>query len=203
DGAARGLVAATGLHAHVAVLDDVQATDAVLAADLVQVAQHFGRAHVLAVDGYDIALAVGQLDVGRGVRRGFRGLGPAPHVLFVLGPGVFQHAAFIGDVQQVGVHGVRRLLLAVALDRDGVFLGVVHQLLAREQIPRAPGGEDFPARLERIGAQLETHLVVTLAGGTVGNGVGAGLVGDLDQALGNQRTGDGGTQQVFAFVDGV
>src|SRR5690606_26643409 len=67
----------------------------------------------------------------------------------------------------------------------------------------APGGDDFHARLERIGAQLETHLVVTLAGGTVGNGVGAGLVGDLDQALGNQRTGDGGTQQVFAFVDGV
>ncbi len=35
------------------------------------------------------------------------------------------------------------------------------------------------------------------------DGVGAGLVGDLDQALGDQRTGDGSAQQVLAFVDGV
>src|SRR5690606_12705371 len=203
DGAAGGFVAAAGLHAHVAVLHDIQATDAVLAANLVQVSQHFGRAHLLAINGDDVALAVGQLDVGWSVRRGFRRLGPAPHVLFVLGPGVFQHATFIGDMQQVGIHGVRRFLLAVALDRDLVLGGIVHQLLARQQVPFAPGSDDFDARLERIGAQFETHLVVTLAGGAVGNGVSAGFVGDFDQTLGDQRTGNRSAQQVFAFVDGV
>ena len=35
------------------------------------------------------------------------------------------------------------------------------------------------------------------------DGIGAGLVGDLDQALGDQRTRNRSTQQVFAFVDGI
>ncbi|MNQ88364.1 hypothetical protein D3C85_1036220 [compost metagenome] len=203
DGAAGGLVAAAGLHADIAVLDDVEAADAVDAADAVQLGEHLGRSHVFTVDGDDVAVAVGQLDVGGDIRRFFRGSGPLPHVFFVLGPGVFQHAALIGDVQQVGVHGVRGLLLAVTLDRDAVLLGIVHQLLAGQQVPLAPGSDDLHARFERIGAQFETHLVVALAGGAMGDGVGAGLVGDLDQALGDQRTGDGGTQQVLAFVDGV
>src|SRR5690606_11951632 len=203
DGAAGRFVAAAGLHAHVAVFHDVQATDAIFAANAVQLGQDGGRAQLLAVNGDDVTVAVGQLDVGRGVRRGFWGLGPAPHVFFVLGPGVFQHAAFIGDVQQVGIHGIRRFLLAVALDRNLVLGSVIHQLLAGQQVPLAPRSDNLDARLERVGTQLETHLVVALAGRAVGNGVGAGFVGDLDQALGDQRTGNGGAQQVFAFVDGV
>jgi hypothetical protein len=35
------------------------------------------------------------------------------------------------------------------------------------------------------------------------NGIGTGFIDDLDQALGDQRTGDGGAQQVLAFVDGI
>jgi len=107
-------------------------------------------------------------------------------------------------MQQVGVHGIGRLLAGLGeIHRDLVLGSVVHQLLAREQVPLAPGGDDLDARLERIGAQLEAHLVVALAGGAVRDGVGAGLVGDFDQALGDQRTGDGSTQQVLTFVDGV
>jgi hypothetical protein len=37
----------------------------------------------------------------------------------------------------------------------------------------------------------------------VRNGIGAGLAGDLDQPLGDQRAGDGGAEQVDAFVDGI
>ena len=130
DGAARGLVAAARLHADVAVLDYVQAPDAVLATNLVQIGQHFGRGHVLAIDGNDVALAVSQLDVGRRIRRRLRRTGPTPHVLFVLGPGIFQHTALVGDMQQVGVHRIGRLFLAVAFDRDVMVRGVIHQLLA-------------------------------------------------------------------------
>ncbi len=91
----------------------------------------------------------------------------------------------------------------MTLDRDFVLGRVVHQLLAREQVPFAPRSDDLYARLERIGAELETNLVVALAGRAVGNGIGTGLVGDLDQTLGDQRTGNGGTEQVLTFVNGI
>ena len=51
--------------------------------------------------------------------------------------------------------------------------------------------------------QLETDLVVPLAGGAVGNGIAFFLGGDLHLPLGDQRPGDGGAQQVMPLVDGV
>ena len=94
-------------------------------------------------------------------------------------------------------------MLVLHVDRDAVLLGVGQQLLARQQIPFAPRRDDLDAGLQRIGAQFEAHLVVALAGCAVRDGIGAGLVGDVDQALGDQRARDGGAEQVFAFVDGV
>ncbi len=91
----------------------------------------------------------------------------------------------------------------MALDRDGMLFSVVHQFFTGQQVPLAPRRNDFYPRLEGIGTELETHLVVALAGSTVGDGIGAGLVGDLDQTLGDERPRDGGAQQVLAFVDGV
>ncbi|CTQ74891.1 hypothetical protein LAX5112_04026 [Roseibium alexandrii] len=37
----------------------------------------------------------------------------------------------------------------------------------------------------------------------MGNRIGAGFFGDLDQALGNQRTGNRGAEQVDAFINGI
>ncbi len=37
----------------------------------------------------------------------------------------------------------------------------------------------------------------------MGNGIGAGFVGDLNEALGDQRARDGGAQQILALVDGI
>ncbi len=37
----------------------------------------------------------------------------------------------------------------------------------------------------------------------MGNGIGTGLVGDFHQALGDQRSGNRSTQQVFTFVNGI
>ncbi|KWV89437.1 hypothetical protein PFLmoz3_00859 [Pseudomonas fluorescens] len=203
DGAARGFVATARLHAHITVLDDVETADTMLTADAVQGRQYRGRGHFNAVQRNDVAVAVSQFQVLRLVWSVLRGDRPFPHIFFVLGPGVFQHAAFIGNVQQVGVHRVRRLLLAMALDRNSVLFSVIHQLFTGQQVPFTPRRNDFNAWLECVGTQFETYLVVTLAGGAVRNGVGARFVGDLDQALGDQRTCDGGTQQVLTFVDSV
>ena len=58
------------------------------------------------------------------------------------------------------------------------------------------------ARHQRVVAEFEADLVVAFAGGAVGT-ASAPVTGDLDLALGDQRTGDGGAQQVFAFINGV
>jgi hypothetical protein len=138
------------------------------------------------------------------VRRLFGRDGPAPHGFLGLGRGILEVAAFVGNVQQVGIHRIRRAaLLVLHFDRDAVLLGVGHQLLTREQVPFAPRRDDLDVGHQRIGAEFEAHLVVTLAGGAVRDRIGAGLLRDLDQALGDQRPRDRGAKQVFALVHGV
>ena len=70
------------------------------------------------------------------------------------------------------------LLLAV-----GDHLRAAGELLAEALLP--PRGDDLQLRRERGGGQLEAHLVVALAGGAVGDGIGAFRLGDLDHALGD------------------
>ena len=65
------------------------------------------------------------------------------------------------------------------------------------------GGDDLDVGLQRIVAELEADLVVALAGGAVGDGVGTHQLGDLDLALGDQRPGDRGAEQVLALVERV
>ncbi len=75
--------------------------------------------------------------------------------------------------------------------------------VAAGQVPLAPGGDDLDVGIERVVAELEAHLVVALAGGAVGDGVGADLAGDLDLALRDQRPGDRGAEQVDPLVERV
>ena len=84
-----------------------------------------------------------------------------------------------------------------------MLLGELDQLRARGQVPFAPGRDHLDIGIEGIVGQLEPHLVVALAGGAVGDGVGAGLLGDLDLPLGDQRPGDGGAQQIQPLIQGV
>ena len=82
-------------------------------------------------------------------------------------------------------------------------LGVLDQLRARAEIPFAPG-RDHPDRgVESVGAELEADLVVALAGGAMGDRIGADLVRDLDQPLGDQRPRDRGAEQIAALVERV
>jgi hypothetical protein len=84
-----------------------------------------------------------------------------------------------------------------------VLLGELEQLGARGELPFAPRRDHLDVGLERIIGELEADLVVALAGGAVGDGVGAGLARDLDLALGDQRPGDRGAEQVLALIERV
>ena len=103
-------------------------------------------------------------------------------------------------MQEIGVDRKRGLAALVPGDRDLVLFGVFEEPGARAQIPFAPWRDDFDVGIERVIAELEADLVVALAGGAVGDGVGADLAGDLDLALGDQRPRDRGAEKIGAFV---
>ncbi len=114
--------------------------------------------------------------------------------------GFFQGAALVAQVPEVAILAVDAIL--GGLDRHIVLGGIVERVLAAADVPLAPGGDDVQAWVEGHDGQLEADLVVALAGGAMGHGVGAFHLGDLDHALGDQRAGKRGAQQVFALVDG-
>ena len=101
-------------------------------------------------------------------------------------------------MQQVRIDRERRLALLVLGDRDLVLLGEFEEMGAALERPVAPGRDDLDVGVQRIGGQFEADLVIALAGRAVRDGVGAGLGGDLDQVLGDQRAGDRGAEQVDA-----
>ena len=129
------------------------------------------------------------------------GLGEDVHVLGRLGPGVFQDAPLEGDVEEVPVAGPGTLLG----DGDGniVLLGIGDEGLAAVELPLPPRGDDGDGRVEVVVPQLEADLVVPLAGGAVGDGVGPLDGGDLHLPLGDEGSGDGGAEEVVPLVDGV
>ncbi len=71
------------------------------------------------------------------------------------------------------------------------------------EVPFAPRGDHLDPGFEGVRAQFESDLIVPLARRPVGDGVGAGVAGDLDQSFGDQRTGDRRAEEVLALVDGV
>ena len=92
----------------------------------------------------------------------------------------------MGDVPEVAVAGVD--LLDGLGDGDAFFLGVFDGGLARAKLEAVvfPGGDDGEFRAEGHVGQFEADLVVALAGGAVGDGVGILLVGDLDLVFGDE-----------------
>ena len=203
DGAAGGLVHAAGLHAHETVLDDVDAADRVLGAELVQLAHDVRGGERFAVDLHRHALFKFDHHVFRLVRGLGERLRHHGDVLRAFLPRILQDAALERDVQEVAVHGVR--LLQRAGDRDVVLVGVLDHFGAGTEMPVriAPGGDDLDGRVDGVRVDLETDLVVALAGRAVADGVRALGLGDLDEALGDERAGDGGAEEIVALVNGV
>ena len=100
----------------------------------------------------------------------------------------------MGQVPQVLVLGIAGL--PADLQGDAVGLGVVDLLLPAADGPLPPGGDDLHVRGKAADGQLKPHLVVPLSGAAMADGVRALLPGDLHQAAGDDRPGEGGAQQV-------
>ena len=129
DRSARGLVGSPRLHTHETVLDDVDSTDAVGSADSVQFCQHCGRGHRFPVHLHHVTPLVGEVEVGRLIRRHLRTDRPPPHLRRGLFPWILQRATLVGDVEQVGIHRKWRLDTSFHLYRNPVLFGVGEQAL--------------------------------------------------------------------------
>lgn len=230
DAAAWGFVDAAAFHADEAVFDHVDPAAAVAAAEGVEdlhdaVGREVGEAvfdceRGEAELGEEGVGAVGfeggaetfieeEVDVFWLVRGVFGGDAEFVHVAGGGGSGVeprvFEHACFEADVEEIPVHAVG--LFGGSLDGDVVFFGVGDHFGAAwefgAEVVHAPWGDDDEFGGEHGGAEFEADLVVAFTGGTVGDGVGVFAEGDFDHAFGDAGSGDGGAEEVLAFVDGT
>ena len=130
------------------------------------------------------------------------GVGGHPeHPVGWAGPRVLEHSALVRDVHQVGVHGVGGL--GRRGDGDTVGLGVGQKVGPTLEVPLPPGRDDLDVGFQRVGRQLEADLVVALAGGAVGDGIGAEALGGLHHSAGDGRAGQGRAHEVVPLVDRV
>ena len=124
--------------------------------------------------------------------------GQVVHLLFRLGPRVLQDAPFVAHVPDVPVAAVDRLARG---HRHVVGLGIGQRVLARADVPLAPGGDDLEQGVQRLDGQLKAHLVVALAGAAMRDRFRSFLLGDLDHVLGRDGPRKRGAQQVDVLID--
>src|SRR5690606_3322541 len=203
DRAARRFVDAARLHADEAVFDQVKPADAVVATQIVQRCQQGCRRKFLAVDRYSVATKETDGDLRWLVGRVHWRNRALMHVFRRLVPRIFENLALGRRVQQVGVHRERCFALLVLRTRDLVLASKVQKVSTRLECPVTPRRNHLDVGIERIGGKLKTDLVITLAGCAMSHSVSAGLFGDLNEALGDQWTGDGRSQKVGALVKRV
>ena len=101
----------------------------------------------------------------------------------------------MAQVPQVLILGVVGFL--VDLQRDVVRLCVLDLLFTAVQLPETPRSDDVHLRCKCVDGQLETNLIVALAGAAVADSIRALLEGNINDALCNDRAGERGTQQVL------
>ena len=203
DGAARRFVHAARFHADIAVLDQIEPADAMLAAIFVELLQQRRRAHRLAIDRDTVAAFEINRDIFGRIRRILGIVGPRINIVGHFFPRILKHLALRRGVQHVGVARKWRFPALVFRNRNLVLLGKFDQPGAAGQIPFAPGGDDLHIRVKPVIAQFEADLVIALAGCAMRHGVRVGQLGNLDLALGNQRACDRGAEQIEAFVERI
>jgi hypothetical protein len=206
---ARSLIATTRFQANEAVLDDVDAANAVFAGEGIGSEEELGgggfvagrlggdldRETLLEVDG----------DVLWLVRCGDWISGEFPHVGGWCGIRIFEDASFVAAVCEIFVHGPRLTLRA----GDGdLHLGCVVKkvVAALERLVKfwnSPWSNDLDGRLKSVECQLETDLIVAFTRATVTDELTAFFLGDFDLCTGNDGAGERCSEEVDVLVGGI
>lgn len=177
-----GLVAATRLDTDETVLDDINTSNTVAAGNSVGSEEDVNGVGdglllallgVLELDG-DTLLEVdgevlGLVRSGQGVRR------QLPHVGRGSSIGILQNTSLVRAVGQVLIHAPG--LGLGGGDGDALLGGIGKEIVTTGEAliedGVAPRGNDLDGGLQGVESKLETNLVVTLTGATVGNGEAA------------------------------
>ena len=137
-------------------------------------------------------------DVSRLVRRHFRGNTQFEEARLVerrLVRRQLKIQTLVAQMPQVLILGVVSLL--VDLQRDVVRLSVLDLLLTAVQLPETPRSDDVHLRCERMDRQLETNLVVALAGAAMADRICAFLERNIYDTLCDDRACERSTEQVL------
>ena len=169
------------------ILDDVFVEDKYIARTVpagqgVQMTNQAGPSHGFAIDRRGNPALEVNLDVGRIVGGVGHPTGPFVGVFGGLQPRVLQFSSLHAAAPQVLIDGEPA---PVGVDGQVALLTVL-DLVFPAHSPIACGSDDFDVRPQRGDADLQPDLVVTLAGATVGDGVGAVLPRRLHQAAGDK-----------------
>ena len=200
EGRRRHLVDLPALDPHQAVLDRVDAPDAVRTGQRPRPPDQRHQVERLAVDRHRQSGLEGDRHLLRRGQRPVGGGGQREDVLGRRRPGILQRPGLDGAPPQVVVDRVR--LAAPHRHMDPVLLGI-RDLLAAGHAPVADRGQHRHVGGKRRHRRLEAHLVVPLAGAAVRDGARASLPRHRHQMTGDQRPRERRHQRVAALVEGA
>src|SRR4051794_23020776 len=86
-------------------------------------------------------------------------------------------------------------------NRYVVSFGVLDGILARNDVPLAPGCNHIQVRSNCLIGQLKPDLIVPLSRAPMAQSVASGLQSNFGLAFCQQWTCDGGSEKIFVFVD--
>ncbi len=175
---------------HYPVLDHVRPAHAMLAADLIELLYQLQAVHLLSIQRDRHALFESNLNYLGGPVRAW-GLRPAVDLLRRLEVGVLK----LPSLDRAGPYVLidRPGLLFGYRDIDAVLASIVYLPLA-SQVQLSHGSDNPAVCSPKYG--LEAELVIAATGASVGQILYAQFIGNLCRFAGDERAGDGRSQNV-------
>src|SRR6185437_2565304 len=184
-GPAWRLVRAPGFHTHQAVFDNVHAPHAVGCGDFVELIEEGERTEFPAIYGNGSSSFELYLYRHRLVRSFRWRNDPLPHGFLWRVRRILEDASLVAQVPNIAVAAVD--VLCGLFDRNIVLAGIRDRLFSRVDLPFTPRGNDGEFGCQRFRSQFEAHLIVALAGATMGDGVSTDFFRDLNLPFCEQR----------------
>ncbi len=116
---------------------------------------------------------------------------------------VFEYFSFCGNVQEVAIDGEGSVAVFVFGYDDLILFCELDHVVSPFEVPLAPRGDNLDIGVEGVVSEFETDLVIAFSSGPVADGVGICVFSDFDLSFCDERSCDGGSEEVDSFVEGI